>query len=234
MTHQTQTVLVTGATGFTGGALARKLKQHGKHVRALVRPETDAAPLVEAGIEVVPGDIRHAEDIARAAENCQVIYHIAAVFRTAGHPDSFYHDINVGGVENVLQAARTHQTPRVVHCSTVGVHGHVSTIPSDENAPYNPGDIYQVTKLEGEKVAQRGIEEGLPITIFRPAGIYGPGDMRFLKLFKTIKHRKFRMFGDGETLYHFTYIDDLVDGIILCGPPPPPSAATAAACRGAV
>jgi dihydroflavonol-4-reductase len=212
--------LVTGATGFTGGALALELRRRGQAVRALVRDPAKAGRLVEAGVELVRGDLVKAGDVARAAEGASLIYHIGALFRTAGHPDSYYHDVNVAAVEHVLDAARKHGVPRVVHCSTVGVHGHVSQIPSDENSPYNPGDIYQVTKLEGEKKAQAAIARGEPVVIFRPAGIYGPGDLRFLKLFRSISKRRFVMFGSGEIFYHFTYIDDLVDGIILCGEHP--------------
>jgi len=218
--QQKQTVLVTGATGFTGGALARELVRQGKHVRALVRDVEKAKSLAGEGMELIEGDIREAEAVEKAAEGVEVIYHIAAVFRTAGHPDSYYTDINETGTVNVINAAKKHGTPRTVHCSTVGVHGHVSEIPSDEDSPYNPGDIYQVTKLEGEKRMQEAISEGLPGVIFRPAGMYGPGDLRFLKLFKGIQKGRFPMFGSGEIPYQFTYIDDMVDGIILCGEHP--------------
>ncbi|MEM8783603.1 MAG: NAD-dependent epimerase/dehydratase family protein [Planctomycetota bacterium] len=219
MTDASKKILVTGATGFTGGALVRKLASDGHHVRALVRDPnaSSAQALTKHRIELIPGDIRRAADVQAAAEGVDLIQHIAAVFRTAGHPDSYYHDVNVAGVEHVLQAARHHGVPRTVHCSTVGVHGHVSQIPSDESAPYNPGDIYQDTKLEGERVVQRAIAEGFPGVIFRPAGMYGPGDLRFLKVFKGVQRGRFPMFGSGEVTYQFTYIDDLVDGIALCG-----------------
>ncbi len=214
-----QNILVTGATGFTGGALARELAKRGHHVRALVRDPNAAAAqsLARQNIELAKGDIRRAGDVQQAAQGVDLIQHIAAVFRTAGHPDSYYHDVNVAGVENVIQAARHHGIARTVHCSTVGVHGHVSQIPSDESAPYNPGDIYQDTKLAGEKRMQAAIADGFPGTIFRPAGMYGPGDLRFLKVFKGVQKGRFPMFGSGEVTYQFTYIDDLVDGIILCG-----------------
>lgn len=213
-------VLVTGATGFTGRALTRELLRRGRSVRALVRPESSAGDLERDGVQIVRGSIQNREDVVRAAQDVHTIYHIAAVFRTAGHPDSYYRAINAGGVQNVVDAARIHGVVRTVHCSTVGVHGHVSEIPSTETSAFNPGDIYQETKLEGELIIREAIDAGLPGVIFRPAGIYGPGDLRFLKLFRAIQSGRFVMFGSGETLYHFTYIDDLVRGIILCGEHP--------------
>jgi dihydroflavonol-4-reductase len=215
-----RTILVTGATGFTGGALAIELRRRGHVVRALVRRGSATDRLERSGVELVYGDLRRREDVNRAVAGVSLIYHIAAVFRTAGHPDAYYHDVNVGGTANVLEAAAREGVSRTVCCSTAGVHGHVSRIPADESAPFNAGDIYQVTKLEAEKVAARACADGLPGVIFRPVGIYGPHDLRFLKLFRAIRRRRFAMFGSGEVLYHLTYIDDLVAGIILCGEHP--------------
>jgi len=217
---QPKTALVTGATGFTGTALTLELCRRGYRVRALVRDAKRAEDLEKQGVEIVVGDITDPQAVDRAVDGRTHVYHVAAVFRTTGHPDSYYHDVHVGGTENLLAAARKHATQRIVHISTVGVHGHVRDIPGDENSPYNPGDIYQTTKLDGERVAQRAMAEGQPWSVVRPAGIYGPGDMRFLKLFKTIHRRSFRMFGSGEVPYHFTFINDLVNGIILCGEHP--------------
>lgn len=115
-----------------------------------------------------------------------------------------------------MDAARQQGVERVVHCSTIGVHGDVREVPSTEESPYNPGDIYQRTKLEGELVAREAFAKGLPGTVVRPASIYGPGDLRLLKLFRTIRNGSFRMFGSGEAFFHMVYIDDLVDGMLLC------------------
>jgi len=213
-------VLVTGATGFAGGHLALRLRRLGHPVRALVRPTAHTAHLQAAGVELLVGDLCRPDDVLRAAEGVAIIYHIAAVYRTAGHPDSYYRAVNVGGTEHVLAAAERHRVARTVHCSTIGVHGDVKEIPCTEDSPFNPGDIYQETKLEGELKAQAAFAAGLPGVVFRPAGMYGPGDLRFLKLFKTIFDRRFRMFGSGETFYHLVYVDDLVDGILLCGTHP--------------
>lgn len=213
-------VLVTGATGFTGENLALELTRRGQRVRALVRGRERASSLAAAGVSLYEGDIRDADAVARAAEGVDRIYHIAAVFRSAGHPDSYYHDVNTRGVSNVVAAARRHQVERTVHCSTMGVHGHLSDVPGDETSPFNPGDIYQETKLAGEQIAREAFEADLEGVIARPMGIYGPGDLRFLKLFRAIRRRRFAMVGSGETLYHFAYIDDLVEGLILCGEHP--------------
>lgn len=207
--------LVTGATGFTGGHLARALLARGWQVRALVRNPTQAAPLGALGVELAPGDLVDRGAVERAVAGCTHVFHIAALYREAKHGDQMYRDVNVGGTRNILDAAAEHGVTRTIHCSTAGVHGDVARLPADENAPFNPGDIYQETKLEAELLAKKAFESGLPGAVFRPVGIYGPGDLRFLKLFKTIQSGRFVMFGSGEVDYHLTYIDDLVDGILL-------------------
>ena len=107
------------------------------------------------------------------------------MYRQAKHPDRVYYDVNLGGTRHILDAAARHGVERVVHCSTVGVHGSVNTVPADEDAPFNPGDVYQRSKFEGELAAREAFARGLPGVIVRPAAIYGPGDLRFLKLFKS-------------------------------------------------
>lgn len=209
--------LVTGATGFTGGHLARRLASRGDSVVALVRPASDFRGLAAAGIEILEGELTRREDVIAAARGVERIYHIAGAFRTAAHPDSYYRDVNVGGAVNVLEAARHAGCERVVHCSTIGVYGHVEEPPADENYRTKPDDIYQQTKLEGELKAREAIRRGQPVSIVRPGAIYGEGELRFLKLFKAIQKRRFLMIGSGEVRLHMVYVDDLVDGILLCG-----------------
>ena len=106
---------------------------------------------------------------------------------------------------------------RFVQCSTTGVLGHVEHPPADESAPYNVEDIYQVTKAEGEKLAMEfAAATGLSVVAARPAAVYGPGDRRLFKLFKLVSTGRFRMVGDGETLIHPVYVDDLIDGLLRC------------------
>jgi nucleoside-diphosphate-sugar epimerase len=213
-------VLVTGATGFTGGHLARHLMTRGSSVAALVRPTS--APRAEAlragGIDVRLGDLTDPAAVRRAVEGCDVVYHIAATYREAGQGDAAYTRVNVEGTRHVLEAALAAGVKRLVHCSTGGVHGHIEHPPADESAPFAPGDVYQRTKLEGERAAAEfGRRTPLEVVIVRPIGIYGPGDMRFLKMFRGIARGRFPMLGRGEVFYHLTFIDDLVLGFELAG-----------------
>jgi len=212
-------VLVTGASGFTGSQLANELARRNFHVRAMVRDTSDVSlldeSLIHAGsIKLVYADIRDQQAVAKAVDGVTHVYHIAALYRVAKHPDQMYWDVNVEGTRNVLQSSARFHVERVMHCSTIGVHGGVEVVPADEDSPYAPSDVYQVTKLEGEKLAQQAIQEGQPVCIVRPAGIYGPGDLRFLKLFSLVKSGRFIMFGSGRTLMHMVYRDDLVRGMI--------------------
>jgi nucleoside-diphosphate-sugar epimerase len=215
-------VLVTGATGFTGGQLARALAARGYRVRALVRgkslPRFQQSLLPGAGVEGVTGDLTDREAVCRAVNGAEVVYHIAATYREAGQRSAAYAAINIDGTRHVLEAAKASGTRRVVHCSTGGVHGHIEHAPANEETPFNPGDIYQETKLAAERLARAfGDREGLDVVIARPIGIYGPGDTRFLKMFRGIARGRFPLLGSGEIYYHLTYIDDLVEGFRLCG-----------------
>ncbi|MEL6497940.1 MAG: NAD-dependent epimerase/dehydratase family protein [Planctomycetota bacterium] len=210
-------ILVTGATGFTGGHLARRLLASGHTVRVLARDDPRADALESEGFEVVRGDLLDADAIDRAVAGTRIVYHIAALFRPQKDSDDVFRAVNRDAVAVLLESARKHGIERFAHCSTCGVHGAPKNVPTDENEPYAPADIYQQTKLEGELLAQEAIKNGQPVSIFRPGAIYGEGDTRFAKFFKPIRNGTFRMFGPGTARFHPTHVDDLVDGIILCG-----------------
>jgi dihydroflavonol-4-reductase len=214
-------VLVTGATGFTGSHLARALASGGRDVRALVRDPARAADLRASGVDLIAGDLRDPAALAAATAGVEVVYHIAAIYRQAGVSRATYLAINATAVRQLIEAAAAAGVRRVVHCSTVGVHGDVEHPPANEDAPLEPGDVYQDTKLEGERLAREtGQRLGIEVTIARPTGIYGPGDRRLLKLFRGVARRRFPILGSGEIYYHLTYIDDLVEGFRLCGEHP--------------
>ena len=208
-------IALTGATGYTGGRLLAAFLAEGHEVTALARPRAKlpAAPRPPVWVE---GDLSDRAALDRLAAGADAVVHVAAVYRTAGHPDSYYHDVNVGGTERLLEAAARAGVQRFVHTSTVGVHGHVAHPPADENAPLAPGDIYQQTKAEAERLAlDFGKRRGLPVAVVRPGAIYGPGETRLLKLFRAIARKRYAIVGSGRAFYHPVYIDDLVQGFRL-------------------
>jgi len=212
-------VLVTGATGFTGGHLCETLIKNGYDVTALVRTgsiDKIKKRFGESKISYIVGDLSEPESIKGKLSGIDVIYHIAALYRQEGVSKNLFFKVNVGGTRVLLDEAVKSEVKKFIHCSTVGVQGEIENPPAKEDAPYRPGDHYQISKLEGEKLALSYFKDGkINGVVVRPVGIYGPGDDRFLKLFKHIYNGNFKMIGKGKALYHLTFVQDLVNGIIL-------------------
>lgn len=209
-------IALTGATGYTGGRLLAALSARGDEVSVFARAASVTPELRASGARIVEGDLREADAVARLVEGAGAVIHVAAVYRTAGHPDAYYREVNVGGTLRLLEASARAGVMRFVHTSTVGVHGHVESPPADEDSPMAPGDIYQATKAEAERAAlEFGRARGLPVTVVRPGAIYGPGERRLLKLFRAIARGRYAVVGSGKPFYHPVFIDDLVDGYLL-------------------
>ena len=207
---------LTGASGYTGGRLLAALRDRGDEVSVLVRARSLSDAVRLRASRVVEGDLADAEALDRLVSGQDAVLHVAAVYRTAGHPDDYYREVNVRGTGRLLEAAARHGVRRFVHTSTVGVHGHVENPPADESAPLAPGDIYQETKAEGEALAfDYHRRRGVPVSVVRPGAIYGPGETRLLKLFRAIARGRYAIVGSGRTFYHPVYIDDLVKGYLL-------------------
>src|SRR5512136_1779391 len=136
-------IALTGATGYTGGKVLAALRGRGDSVTILARPASLTPAVGNLATRVVPGDLRDESAIRALVEGAEAVVHIAAVYRTAGHADSYYREVNVGGTARLLDAALAAGVRRFVHTSTVGVHGNVENPPADESAPIAPCDIYQ-------------------------------------------------------------------------------------------
>jgi len=142
----------------------------------------------------------------------------AAVFRKEV-PRKEIWATNVTGIENLLDAAARSGVKRFIHCSSTSVYGLFPRTPTTEASLFVPirGDLYQASKLAAEQlVSEYGSAGKLGTTVFRATGVYGEGDLRFLKLFKAIARRRFMMIGKGEVPFSMIHIDDLLDGVVRC------------------
>jgi nucleoside-diphosphate-sugar epimerase len=164
-------------------------------------------------------DLLSEEPFDRYCRDVDVVFHLAAMFQETEHGEATYRAVNESGALKLCQAAAAAGVERFVLCSTVGVHGDVLDNPCSETSPFNPMDVYHRTKLAGElavvEFAGTLPEDGMVVTVNRPAMVYGPGDLRMLKLFKMILNERFVMIGSGEVQAHLGYIEDQVDSLIL-------------------
>lgn len=210
-------ILITGGLGFLGSHLSSRLETAGEQIRILARPQAQNGHHPSSSRQIVWGDIRDAEAVDRAVQGAGVVIHLVSNFRKGGSDDKEAFAVNVEGTRNVLAACSRHGVSQLIHCSTIGVHGSVLEIPANESTPFNPLDLYQETKLLAEQEVWRHHHEtGLPVSVVRPISMFGPGDRRMLKLFRMIQKRRFVMVGDGAALFQPAYIDDVVDGFLLC------------------
>jgi dihydroflavonol-4-reductase len=174
--------LVTGGTGFVGGAVARALIRAGVTVRVLARSKADTRSLAELPVEWVEGDLLDPASLQAALAGCHQLYHVAAYYALwAKHPAIFY-DVNVTGTRNVLTAARWAGIERTVYCSTIGAIG----LPQGgglgtEDTPVSLDQMaghYKRSKFLAEQEALRFAKEGLPVVIVNPSAPVGAGDVK--------------------------------------------------------
>jgi len=207
------TVLVTGGTGFTGLHLVKQLLATGATLRVIARPSSNKDALNDLAIDWITGNVYDEAAIKQATEGVQYIFHVAAAYREASIADDVYWKVHVRSTQLLAEAAlKQPDFKRFVHVSTVGVHGHIEHPPADETYRFAPGDVYQNTKVEGEQwIRQFAADSQLPVTVVRPAAIYGPGDRRLLKVFKLAKLPVCPLIGlNCQGLYHLIHVHDLV------------------------
>ncbi|MBN1472369.1 MAG: NAD-dependent epimerase/dehydratase family protein [Syntrophaceae bacterium] len=211
--------LITGATGFIGPYLLKKLTA-GNHVcRCLVRPGSEKKIPDLPGIEVVFGDITQPESLAGVADHMDCLLHMA----TLGHMSNFtvteemFNAINVQGTVNIMNEALRAGVGKIVHCSTVAAMGICDDVPSTETTPCKPHHAYGRSKLKAEQEVKRlVIGKGLPAAIVRFSMVYGPGDPRdILKLTRMAKKGLFPKVGNRPKLTPLIHAEDAAEGLLL-------------------
>ena len=204
---------MTGATGFVGGALARRLRADGHEVRALVRAPDRAADLAALGVELVAGDLDDAAALDRLCDGVDGLFHVAGWYRLGQDP-SVGTRINVEGTRNVLDAARRNDVPRTVYTSTVAVNSDTGGELRDE-AYRHSGDFvshYDRTKAEAHRIAEEYAAAGLDVRIVQPGLVYGPGDTAQTGelISQVVRGRRPQVPAGGAVCW--AHVDDVADG----------------------
>lgn len=206
-------VLVTGGSGFLGSWVAQRLSERGEDVRALVRKSSDASFLRSLPrVELAYGSVEDADAVKKAVSGVDAIVHCAGLVKARSEREFF--TTNVQGTKNLLDAARGSNLKRFVHVSSleaVGPSADGGPVPEDQEKPVT---AYGRSKLEAEKVALRTKDE-LPITILRPAAIYGPRDREILEAFRAVKNGLAARVGGGYAKGSFVYGADCADVCIV-------------------
>ena len=212
---------VTGATGFIGGHLVRKLRERDDEVVALVRSPDKAWALREMGCELVQGDLGDEPAMKSGLPGCHAAFHSAAMYKVgipAGqHPEMW--EANVRGTERVLEAPVEAGVQRVVYISTVNAFGNTRGEVFDETYDRR-GDgflsYYDETKFRAHQIAQDLIEKGAPLLIAQPGGVYGPGDTSDLaNLIDQVRTRRLKFKVFPHTGFNFVHVEDAAEGILL-------------------
>jgi nucleoside-diphosphate-sugar epimerase len=214
--------LVTGATGFIGSHLAERLLREGHVVRVLCRVGSEAKlpPNVAAGAEIARGDLRDPCSLRAATAGVTRVFHCAGHVLDWGAEADFV-DMNVRGTRWLLEAARDARVERVVHFSSIAVFGTPSPPRFDDDSPYGSSrDLYSRTKVEAERIARAFAAETLPVTILRPAVVYGRRGKWLEEPLAMISEGKLFLLGGGSGTCHPCYIENLLDATLLVADDP--------------
>ncbi|CUS04013.2 Dihydroflavonol-4-reductase [Candidatus Promineifilum breve] len=220
-------VVITGATGFIGGAMARRLAAEGADILALSHSGLHTARPADLPITWRNADITDPATLDGAFDGADWVVHAAGLLGRAGIPEETYRRVNAEGARHVFAAVaaaradgRMAESSRLLHLSSAGVLGplprHDQLAHVDEAAPLAPSNAYERSKALGEHFAREFALAGLPLVVARPEFVYGPGDIHVLGLFRTVQRGLFFYVGNGGNTCHPTYIDDLVEGLLLC------------------
>jgi nucleoside-diphosphate-sugar epimerase len=210
-------LLITGATGFIGGHVARAAIKQGIRTRALVRRESRFKTLQENGVQVLFGSMSDPYSLKGAVADATHVVHCAARVGDWG-PVAEYREVNVQGLESLLEAAVENKAlQRFVHLSSLGVYEARDHHGTDETEPIATNGIggYAQTKIEAENLVQGYVKrEKLPAIILRPGFVYGPRDRAVLpRVLSRLKNGRFRFIGSGEQVLNNVYVGNAVDAI---------------------
>jgi nucleoside-diphosphate-sugar epimerase len=204
--------LVTGATGFIGTQLVRRLIAAEWTVNALVRTTSECAEIESPAVDIVRGDMRIRGDVERAMDGCELVFHLAV--------DRGSRDMILAGAANVAHAAAQAGVPRIVFSSSAGVYRRIRNGLVDEDTPIGPDPGYHTFQAEAEEIfLDRWSRGGSPVVIARVTSL-GPGGLPWLGVYQAIAAGRFRVIGQGTNHYQPMDVSDVVESLVRCGTVP--------------
>lgn len=210
-------LLITGITGFIGTRLAQMLlKESSYQLIGTFRDARKTSWFEHQGVQMRKADLLKPESLKDITKDVDMVVHLAGLMRFHDSWDRLYAH-NVNATQLIAQDALQHGVQHFIYSSSTEAIGPVDVIPGDETSPYHPTYDYGKTKQIAELwLKERRRTDGLPLTILRPTGVYGPGDVYVtLSTVRAVANKKLRFLpGKGDTYIHFTYVDDIVQGII--------------------
>ncbi|MDE2027688.1 MAG: NAD-dependent epimerase/dehydratase family protein, partial [Candidatus Omnitrophica bacterium] len=210
-------VLVTGAAGFVGKHLVKRLKKDGYTVTALVRENTDTSFLDESGVKIVRADLREKASLYPAFEGIEAVVHLATTMKGQWNE---YEESTINGTRRLLEIAKEKNVSRFIFLSSIAVYDVYSTqkevtedtLLNDENKASN----YEKSKILAERVVGEFAQKGLATVILRSGVIYGPGGALFVpRLGFGFGSSRYLTVGDGKNRIPLVYVQSLVDAICL-------------------
>lgn len=213
-------VFMTGATGFIGSRLARRLAQRGDRLRCVVRAGSDTTDLERLGAELVEADLTDAGALVGALRGVDVAYHLAAVYELGVVDRRALERTNIHGTRAFLAALARARTPRAIYMSTTAALAPVAEGEGDESTDYPPGaryvSAYHRTKAKAHKMAREAQRVGTPLIIACPAVVYGPGDRSFLARYvDDLIAGRLPGLLTRDSWFSFVHVDDVVEGVLL-------------------
>ncbi len=214
---------VTGGNGYIGSHLITALLKEKHEIHALVLEGTDAHCLQKKGVELFYGDIRDYDDVANSLKGCEAVFHLASYVGLWAKDYNIFHEVNVGGTQNLLNACRNENIRKVLVSSSCGIFGpSFNGKPVDENSNnfHNLRDPYELSKFQQVEVSKKYLNENMDIVIVYPTRVFGPGikseGNSLTAIFEDYLKGSWRIIpGTGPCYGNYIYVQDLVYGMIL-------------------
>ncbi len=211
-------IFITGATGFIGTHLIRRLAQTDHEMNCLVRETSNVQELEKLGVTMVKGDVTRKDSLLAGMKDCDWVIHLANLYSVWEPDKKIYSEINIKGNQNVMECALETDVAKVVHVSTVGIYGKPEESPFTEDTPVGPVRFseYTRTKYEGDLIAWELHEKkGLPLAVVYPAGVLGPGDPKFSgELIKRLIQKKAPARAFEDSVFTFVHVRDVAEVIV--------------------